>query len=61
MVSSKKKNIAIFGSSGLIGSTLREKLKSNYNIISLDKVKKNNSDISIDVSIGARINLNSFV
>ena len=50
MVSSKKKNIAIFGSSGLIGSTLREKLKSNYNIISLDKVKKNNSDISIDVS-----------
>lgn len=49
MISSKK-NVAIFGSSGLIGSALKEQLGSNYNIINLDKIKKKNSDIRIDAS-----------
>mgnify|MGYP001269833094 FL=1 len=50
MILSKKKNIIVFGSSGLIGSTLKKNLKYDFNIINLDKIKQNVSDINIDAS-----------
>ena len=46
----KKKNIIVFGSSGLIGSSLKKHLKYDFNIINLDKIKQNVSDINFDAS-----------
>ncbi len=46
----KKKNIILFGSSGLIGSSLKKNLKVKYNVISIDRVKKSNSDIILNTS-----------
>ncbi len=45
-----KKNIILFGSSGLIGSSLKKNLNKNYNIIGIDKKKSLNTDILLDTS-----------
>jgi len=45
-----KKNIILFGSSGLIGSSIKKKLKNKYNIINIDLKKKDISDVRLDAS-----------
>ena len=43
-----KKNIVLFGSSGLIGSSIKKKLKNKYNLINIDLKKNDHSDIRLD-------------
>ena len=45
-----KKKIILFGSSGLIGSSLKKYLEKQHDIIGIDKIKKKNSDYTFDVS-----------
>ena len=39
-----KKKIILFGSSGLIGSSLKKYLEKHHDVIGIDKVKKKNSN-----------------
>ncbi len=45
-----KKKIILFGSSGLIGSSLKKHLQTHSDIIGVDKVSSKNSDLIFDTS-----------